>query len=194
MLTARGFHLKEREYGLCVVPQLVLGYSLKNARATMIRILLVFMLAAIGAASAQTTGALAPSSDNAAPGDCMPIGVTASGEVVFPITCHAFLEQRRGPIDKPIGASADKAESRPPPAPHILPSQEKAALLFDPLRQRRHPTLITNSRPTLQKNEHAAQAGVYRDGPVTLSSAEAIGGAHGQVAYLYCGSRRGLFI
>ena len=98
----------------------------------MIRILLVSMLAAVGAASAQTTGTLAPSSDNAAPGDCMPIGVTASGEVVFPLTCHAFLEQRRGPIDKPVGATAEKAESPATSPAHTSVLGKKGPVIRSP--------------------------------------------------------------
>src|SRR6266852_5176627 len=56
------------------------------------------------AALAQTTGAVNPSdapaqpSGNAdvPPGGCMPIGLTTSGEIVFPIQCKEFIEQHRG--------------------------------------------------------------------------------------------------
>jgi hypothetical protein len=30
------------------------------------------------------------------PGGCMPIGLTASGEIVFPIQCKEFIERQRG--------------------------------------------------------------------------------------------------
>jgi hypothetical protein len=30
------------------------------------------------------------------PGGCMPIGLTASGEIVFPIQCREFIERQRG--------------------------------------------------------------------------------------------------
>jgi hypothetical protein len=30
------------------------------------------------------------------PGACMPIGLTASGEIVFPIQCKEFIERQRG--------------------------------------------------------------------------------------------------
>jgi BA14K-like protein len=44
------------------------------------------------------------------PGGCLPIGVTASGEVVFPFMCKGFLERNRGsaaaaPIDQQKPAS-----------------------------------------------------------------------------------------
>jgi hypothetical protein len=57
-----------------------------------------------GAAFAQTTGAVNPSAAPAQssvnadvpPGGCMPIGLTTSGEIVFPIQCKEFIEQHRG--------------------------------------------------------------------------------------------------
>jgi hypothetical protein len=59
---------------------------------------------ASGAALAQTTGSTGPDStgkDKVPPGGCLPIGVTASGEIVFPFTCKAFIERLRGPIEEP---------------------------------------------------------------------------------------------
>ena len=57
-----------------------------------------------GAARAQTTGAVDPSPAPAEPsvkedvpqGGCMPIGLTASGEIVFPIQCKDLIERQRG--------------------------------------------------------------------------------------------------
>jgi hypothetical protein len=57
-----------------------------------------------GAALAQTTGTVNPSPTPAEPsvkhdvppGGCMPIGLTASGEIVFPMQCKEFIERRRG--------------------------------------------------------------------------------------------------
>jgi hypothetical protein len=69
------------------------------------RFLLALLLSVMGnAALAQTTGAVNPSaapaqpSTNAdvPPGGCMPIGLTASGEIVFPIQCKEFIERHRG--------------------------------------------------------------------------------------------------
>ena len=76
----------------------------------MIRLLFLAVFVAAGAASAQTTGGLGPSSDEPAPGACTPTGVTASGEIVFPFTCKAFLERLRGPIvDPKLGATPQKS-------------------------------------------------------------------------------------
>jgi hypothetical protein len=57
-----------------------------------------------GAALAQTTGAVNPSpppaepsvKDDVPPGGCMPIGLTTSGEIVFPMQCKEFIERQRG--------------------------------------------------------------------------------------------------
>jgi len=60
----------------------------------------MFSMLASGAALAQTTGSTGPDStgkDKVPPGGCLPIGVTASGEIVFPFTCKAFIERLRGP-------------------------------------------------------------------------------------------------
>ena len=51
--------------------------------------------------------------DEVPPGGCTPIGVTASGEIVFPFTCKGFLERVRGPMEEPKPAA--QAE-KPAPA------------------------------------------------------------------------------
>src|SRR5579863_1349582 len=56
-----------------------------------------------GAALAQTTGTVNPNPAPAEPaakadvplGGCMPIGLTASGEIVFPIQCKEFIDRER---------------------------------------------------------------------------------------------------
>jgi hypothetical protein len=99
------------------------------------RLLVLFLMAMSGAAFAQTTDTAKPSpapaepsvKEDVPPGGCMPIGLTASGEIVFPIQCKEFIERQRGkaveqkPADleeKPAQAakqpdSASPAESKP---------------------------------------------------------------------------------
>jgi hypothetical protein len=84
-----------------------------------------------GAALAQTTGTVtpgpapAPANQDVPPGGCMPIGLTASGEIVFPIQCRALIEQHRG---KDVNASP-AAVNPSPAAVEQKPSvaEEKAA-------------------------------------------------------------------
>jgi hypothetical protein len=70
-------------------------------------------------AQAQVTGTVNPSADRTEPaakdepppGGCMPIGVTASGEIVFPFLCKGFIEQHKAASQKP--AASDDAGDRP---------------------------------------------------------------------------------
>jgi hypothetical protein len=68
------------------------------------RLLALLLSVMSGAALAQTTGTVNPSpapaqpsvKEDVPPGGCMPIGLTASGEIVFPIQCKEFIERYRG--------------------------------------------------------------------------------------------------
>jgi hypothetical protein len=72
-----------------------------------------------GAAMAQTTGTVNLSTTDAEPsvkvdvplGGCMPIGLTASGEMVFPILCKEFIQQHR---EKDMEQKPAVAEERSP--------------------------------------------------------------------------------
>jgi hypothetical protein len=75
--------------------ELWIGYRMK--------LLLALILAVMSCtAHAQTTGTInpipvAPSTKvDVPPGGCMPIGLTTSGEIVFPIQCKEFIERQRG--------------------------------------------------------------------------------------------------
>jgi len=48
-------------------------------------------------------------------GGCTPIGVTASGKLVFPMQCQAFLEPHRGPEDFQVPVSTNPPEKVAPP-------------------------------------------------------------------------------
>jgi len=84
----------------------------------------VLLAVASGAAFAQTTGAVNPKpaqaepsvSEEPPPGGCMPIGLTASGEIVFPFQCKAFIERQKAADQKPAAAENVKpaaAEQKP---------------------------------------------------------------------------------
>jgi len=77
-----------------------------------------------GAALAQTTGMINPGSvpaealanEEPPPGGCMPIGLTVSGEIVFPYQCKAFIERQKAENQKPVDAENEKpaaAEQKP---------------------------------------------------------------------------------
>jgi hypothetical protein len=73
------------------------------------RLLALLLTVTSGVALAQT-GTVNPSPD-VPPGGCMPIGLTASGEIVFPIQCKEFIERQRGKAleQKPAGVEEKPA-------------------------------------------------------------------------------------
>src|SRR3979411_3530861 len=82
------------------------------------RLLALLLTAMSGAALAQTTGTVNPSpapaepsvKEDVPPGSCMPIGLTASGEIVFPIQCRDFIERHRGKaVEQKPAAVEEKA-------------------------------------------------------------------------------------
>ena len=110
---------------------------------------LVFLLTVTsGAAFAQPTGGVDPSlgpaesavKEDVPPGGCLPIGLTASGEIVFPIQCKELIERQRGAVEqKPTGveerpgmpawANSDALVKSPPAAkqPNVAPVDSKPA-------------------------------------------------------------------
>jgi hypothetical protein len=75
-----------------------------DLRDSMNRLSALLLMIISSAAIAQTTGTLNPSptpvepsvKQDVPPGGCMPIGMTASGEMVFPIQCTEIIERERG--------------------------------------------------------------------------------------------------
>ena len=84
-------------------------------------------------AQADQAQAQQPKQDDVPPGGCTPIGLTASGEMVFPLLCRALLEQQRGPISQQLPSAtlkqdtASKQESGPPVAKQDSASRQEAA-------------------------------------------------------------------
>jgi len=88
----------------------------------------ILLTAMSGAALAQTTGSVNQSptpaepsvKDDLPPGGCMPIGLTVSGEMVFPIQCKEFIERLKAadqkaaaPEQKPATAHEGPAAGQP---------------------------------------------------------------------------------
>jgi hypothetical protein len=80
------------------------------------------------AAPAETAVAAEPAKAEPAQGDCQPIGLTASGEIVYPLQCKAFVEQRRAAEAKPAAVEEKPAAAQvTPAAAPDKPAEEKAA-------------------------------------------------------------------
>lgn len=92
-----------------------------------------------GAALAQTTGTVNPNpapaepavKQDVPPGGCMPIGLTASGEIVFPIQCKEFIDRERGKTVEqtppPAAGKPVTADEKPAAEPKPAVAQEKPA-------------------------------------------------------------------
>src|SRR5216684_1433607 len=96
------------------------------------RFLLALLLSVMSSAAlAQTTGAVNPSAAPAQPsanadvppGGCMPIGLTTSGEIVFPIECKEFIEQHRG---KDVEQNSSAAVEEKPAAVEDKPADKQS--------------------------------------------------------------------
>jgi hypothetical protein len=98
------------------------------------------VLTAMGSALfAQTTSSVNPNpaqadpsvkQDEPPPGGCMPIGLTASGEVVFPFQCKDFLERQKAADQKPIAVEEKPAIAEEKPAaaePKVAAPEENTA-------------------------------------------------------------------
>src|SRR5258708_31220142 len=85
------------------------------------RLLVLFLMAMSGAAFAQTTDTAKPSpapaepsvKEDVPPGGRMPIGLTASGEIVFPIQCKEFIERQRGKAVEQKPAALEEKPAKP---------------------------------------------------------------------------------
>jgi hypothetical protein len=79
----------------------------------------LLVVAAAGPAGAQVIGQVSTGAgrtepqgkEEPPPGGCMPIGVTASGEIVFPFLCKGFIEQHKASNQK--AAAPDEASHKP---------------------------------------------------------------------------------
>jgi hypothetical protein len=63
-----------------------------------------------GTVNPSGTPAESPGKEDVPPGGCMPIGMTASGEMVFPIECKAIIERERG---KAVEQNPSAVEQKP---------------------------------------------------------------------------------
>lgn len=117
------------------------------------RLLAILLTVMSGVAFAQTTGTVNPNpapaepsvKDDVPPGGCMPTGLTASGEMVFPLQCKGFLERQRGKVvekpavleEKPAakqseGVAPEKSEPAIKPAEAVpLPKGRERATSSD---------------------------------------------------------------
>lgn len=141
----------------------------------------VFLLTVTSSAAlAQTTGTVGPSrapaepsiKEDVPPGACMPIGLTASGEIVFPIQCKEFIERQRGKAverkpaaeEAPVQAakqpdSAAPLESKPAAQPVETVPLPKMRVEQEP---RERATSSEDGYPCLRYRTYNPKSGTYR--------------------------------
>jgi hypothetical protein len=149
-----------------------------------------------GALIAQTTGSVDPNHGPAEPsvkqdvdpppGGCMPIGVTASGDIVFPLQCMGFIERQQGTAvrEKPAatGQKRPTAEDNPaaaaekPPAAKEKPAaaaekppaaeEKPAAAAEKPPAAAEKPAAVEEKPPTKQSEAAVPENNKPADNPV----------------------------
>jgi outer membrane biosynthesis protein TonB len=123
-----------------------------------------------GAALAQTSSPADPSRVPAAssakegnmpaPGGCKPIGLTVSGEVVFPLECKEFIERMRDMDPKPAAAEAKPAAAEAKPA---APPEKPAVAEEKPTAAPEKPA-VAEDKPPVAKDK----AAVAEDKPAAV--------------------------
>jgi hypothetical protein len=141
---------------------------------------LVVMLAAMSLSDARAEDANVKSQSQ---GSCMPIGLTASGEVVFPWDCRAIIEKQRGPVSvnapSPSGDPAAKdqgSEKDAAPADQTAtvpaPTQPQVAATADRIPSSQE-TTGSPARPAHSRPKRLAAVPQDKNRPVALQPAPA---------------------
>ena len=76
-------------------------------------------------------------------GSCMPIGLTASGEVVFPWDCRAIIEKQRGPVSVNVPASSTDLSPQDQALEKAAQQPDETAASAAPASVQRQVTLTT---------------------------------------------------
>jgi hypothetical protein len=135
-----------------------------------------------GALIAQTTGSVDPNHGpvepsakqdvDPPPGGCMPIGVTASGEIVFPLQCMGFIERQQGTVvgEKPAATDQKRpaAEDNPAAAAEKPPAADEkpAAVEEKPPATEEKPAAVEEKPPTKQSEAAVPEINKPADNPV----------------------------
>ena len=123
------------------------------------------LLMVISVAHAQTTtGAVNPRPASAEPsatgdpppGGCTPIGLTASGEIVFPFQCKDFIERQRAANTKPAAVEMEKPAVADIQKPAAAENEKPAAAEAKPAAEEKPAT--AEAKPAAEENPATAEA------------------------------------
>jgi BA14K-like protein len=154
-------------------------FTLPTARTQRAGMLCGLLLAVTGGvALAQTSSPAEPGTapaessvkdDQPPPGACKPIGLTVSGEVVFPLECRDFIERHKA-MSPPMTTPPVPPESRPaaaeanPEAKPVAPEAKPATVEVKPATAEENPTGSTEKpaavqeKPTVEAKPPPAEA------------------------------------
>jgi hypothetical protein len=129
---------------------------------------LAALIVVLSAMSLSDTRAEDASAKSQPQGSCMPIGLTASGELVFPWDCRAIIEKQRGPVSMNLPSSptepsvkdqGPEKDMQPPEQTAVVPapSQPQIAAASDHLPSI-HETTVPPARPTRARPKRLAAA------------------------------------
>jgi hypothetical protein len=100
--------------------------------------------------------------DKVPAGGCMPIGLTARGDLVFPLQCRELIERERGPIsEEQTRAIQQKLDSASQTIPKIPATKQKEVATPEQPRER------------VRKKKPSREARQKRTAPVPIAPQEA---------------------
>ncbi len=134
----------------------------------------VLLIAMGSSLLAQTTGAVNPKAapvepsvkeGDPPPGGCLPIGLTVSGEVVFPFQCKEFLERLKARDQKAAVGDEKPATAQEEPASL---QQKPAATEEKPTAIEEKPTATEQKPPAVKEETTAAKDTVAPESSITV--------------------------
>jgi hypothetical protein len=104
--------------------------------------------------------------DNVPSGGCMPIGLTASGDLVFPMQCRELIERERGPVPEQRLRIPDQRTQQEPAAKATPAEKDVAATGQTAASQTPASQIPTGQAASAQAPSDQAQAGQLQTGEI----------------------------
>jgi outer membrane biosynthesis protein TonB len=95
-------------------------------------------------------------SDGVPAGGCMPIGLTARGDLVFPMQCRELIERERGPIPEEK-KQVSEPRSQPEPSAKTAPTEKVTPVAVAPAEKVTPVVAVAPAEVTPAEKDAAAQ-------------------------------------